>query len=154
MRLPSTGVSLAFEGGRGSRSHRRLGADRAGVDVVGGRGGFAGAQPPTQGPCLEQLAEDALPDLHLDLGEAQSLKVREELARLQQWHRGTELPKIAELLQKTQQLALADTTPEQVCALFADIRSRIASGQDIAGLVPAPVASYIARHSLYQGKHT
>ena len=64
-------------------------------------------------------------DGYLDLGEAQSLKVREELARLQQWHRGTELPKIAELLQKTQQLAPADTTPEQVCALFADIRSRI-----------------------------
>jgi nicotinate-nucleotide adenylyltransferase len=30
-----------------------------------------------------------------------------------------------------------------------EIRSRIASGQDIADLVPAPVASYIARHSLY-----
>ena len=31
------------------------------------------------------------------------------------------------------------------------IRSRIANGQDIADLVPAPVASYIARHSLYGG---
>jgi nicotinate-nucleotide adenylyltransferase len=35
-----------------------------------------------------------------------------------------------------------------------EIRSRIANGQDIADLVPAPVASYIARHSLYQGDHT
>ncbi|HWI11790.1 MAG TPA: nicotinate-nucleotide adenylyltransferase [Burkholderiaceae bacterium] len=31
-----------------------------------------------------------------------------------------------------------------------DIRERIAHGQGIADLVPAPVASYIARHHLYQ----
>jgi nicotinate-nucleotide adenylyltransferase len=31
-----------------------------------------------------------------------------------------------------------------------EIRSRIAGGQDIADLVPPPVASYIARHSLYK----
>ncbi|MEP7102050.1 MAG: nicotinate-nucleotide adenylyltransferase [Burkholderiales bacterium] len=31
-----------------------------------------------------------------------------------------------------------------------DIRSRIADGQGIADLVPAPVARYIARHHLYQ----
>jgi nicotinate-nucleotide adenylyltransferase len=30
-----------------------------------------------------------------------------------------------------------------------DIRARVASGQDITGLVPAGVASYIARHHLY-----
>jgi nicotinate-nucleotide adenylyltransferase len=32
-----------------------------------------------------------------------------------------------------------------------DIRRRIAAGQSIAGLVPDAVASYIARHRLYQG---
>ncbi len=31
-----------------------------------------------------------------------------------------------------------------------DIRARLASGQGIADLVPAPVARYIARHHLYQ----
>ena len=57
-------------------------------------------------------------------------------------------------------LAEVATTGHQPVALpmlnisSTDIRGRIASGQDIAGLVPAPVASYIARHSLYQGKHT
>jgi nicotinate-nucleotide adenylyltransferase len=35
-----------------------------------------------------------------------------------------------------------------------EIRNRIANGQDIADLVPAPVASYIARHSLYRGNQT
>lgn len=85
-----------------------------------------------QGCSAVKLAYNNAPELaywwidsYADLGEAQSLKVREELARLQQWHRATELPKIADLLQKTRQLAPADTTPEQVCALFAEARKRI-----------------------------
>ncbi len=64
-------------------------------------------------------------DGYADLTEAQSLKLREELARLQQWHRGAELPKIAELLQKTRQLAAVNSTPEQVCGLFAQVRLRV-----------------------------
>lgn len=79
-----------------------------------------------------KLTYNNVPDLaywwidgYADLNGAQSLKVREELARLQQWHRGAEMPRIAELLQKTQSLATADTTPEQVCGLFAEVRNRI-----------------------------
>jgi hypothetical protein len=79
-----------------------------------------------QGCSAVKLAYNNAPELaywwidgYADLDDAQSLKVREELARLQQWHRTNELPRIAELLQRTRQLALADTTPEQVCTLFA-----------------------------------
>ena len=64
-------------------------------------------------------------DGYADLDDTQSPRVREELARLLLWHRNTELVKIAELLQKTRLLAPADTTPEQVCSLFADVRKRI-----------------------------
>ena len=64
-------------------------------------------------------------DGYADLDEVQSLRVRDELSRLLLWHRGNELVKIAELLQKTRLLAPADTTPEQVCSLFADVRKRI-----------------------------
>ena len=64
-------------------------------------------------------------DGYADLNEPQSLKVREELARLHQWHRATELPKVADLLRKMQQLAPGDTTPEQVCGLYAEVRNRI-----------------------------
>jgi hypothetical protein len=64
-------------------------------------------------------------DSYVDFNESQSLKVREELARLLLWHRTDELPKIAELLQKAQRLASADMTPAPVCALFADVRTRI-----------------------------
>ena len=63
-------------------------------------------------------------DGYVDFNESQTLKVRAELARLQQWHRTDELPKIAELLQKSQRLAEADLTPAPVCALFAETRTR------------------------------
>ena len=32
----------------------------------------------------------------------------------------------------------------------SDIRARVARGEDVSGLVPAPVANYIARHGLYR----
>lgn len=79
-----------------------------------------------------KLAYNNVPDLaywwidgYVDLSDAQSLRVREEVGRLHQWHRSAELPRIADLLQKMQRLAPADTTPEQVCALFADARNRV-----------------------------
>ena len=84
-----------------------------------------------QGCSAVKLAYNNAPDLaywwidgYADLGDAQSLQVREELARLLQWHRSTELPKIAELLKKTQQLAVTDVAPDQVCSLFAEMRTR------------------------------
>ncbi|MBL8338915.1 MAG: hypothetical protein JNM97_19275 [Rhodoferax sp.] len=84
-----------------------------------------------QGCSAVKLAYNNAPELaywwidgYADLDDAQSLKVREELARLQQWHRANELPRIAELLQRTRQVALADATPEQVCTLFAEVRKR------------------------------
>ena len=64
-------------------------------------------------------------DAYADLDDVQAPRVREELARLLLWHRSTELVKIADLLQKARLLAPADTTPEQVCGLFADVRKRV-----------------------------
>lgn len=64
-------------------------------------------------------------DGYSDLTELQSLKVRDDLPRLQQWHRTTELPKIAELLQTAQQIAPSNTSGDQVCSLFVDVRARI-----------------------------
>lgn len=63
-------------------------------------------------------------DGYVDLNEVQSLQLRADLARLQEWHRRSELPRIADLLQQVRRLASADTTPEQVCSLYADIRKR------------------------------
>ena len=63
-------------------------------------------------------------DAYADFNETQAPVVRSELARLLQWHRSEELPKIADLLQKAQRLAMADVAPGAVCALFADTRER------------------------------
>ena len=78
-----------------------------------------------------KLAYNNMPDLaywwadgYADLNEPQSLMLRAELARLQDWHRKTELPRIADLLRQIQQVAPADTSAEQICRLYADIRAR------------------------------
>ena len=78
-----------------------------------------------------KLAYNNLPDLgywwvdsYADLNEVQSLQLRADMASLHAWHRRNELPRIADLLQQVQKSAIADTTPEQVCSLYGDIRSR------------------------------
>ena len=79
-------------------------------------------------------------DGYVDFNESQTLKVRAELARLQQWHRTDELPKIAGLLQKGQRLAEGDMTGSAVCALFAETRARF----DAATLQAEPTAVALA----------
>jgi hypothetical protein len=78
-----------------------------------------------------KLAYNNLPDLgywwidgYADLNEVQSLQLRADLARLHDWHRKNELPRIADLLQQIQKIASADTTPEQVCRMYSDVRQR------------------------------
>ena len=63
-------------------------------------------------------------DSYLDFGEAQSLQVRSDLSVLQAWHRQSELPAYASTLEKLQRMAPSSVTPEQVCSLFADLKSR------------------------------
>ena len=66
-------------------------------------------------------------DAYADFNDTQAPAVRTELARLLQWHRNEELPKISELLQKAQRLAAADATPAAVCDLFSELRVRFNS---------------------------
>ena len=63
-------------------------------------------------------------DGYADFSEGQSPKARDELARLLNWHRTEELPKLADMLQRVQRLAAADVTPAQVCGMFSDLRTR------------------------------
>jgi len=88
-------------------------------------------------------------DAYADFQGDQSVKVRDELARLHQWHRRDELPKIAELLQKIQPQALGDLSAPTVCALFADSRERFqaivtqaepAAAALVMGLKPEQIA--------------
>ncbi|MCJ0764879.1 DUF6279 family lipoprotein [Variovorax terrae] len=77
-------------------------------------------------------------DGYVDFNEAQTLRARQDLARLHQWHRSTELPRYADLLQKVEQMAAADVTPEQVCAVLAQIQGKANTLADQAE--PAVVA--------------
>jgi len=80
-----------------------------------------------------KLGYNSLPEIaywwldgYVDFSEAQAPRVREDLARLQQWHREQELPRFIALLQKMEQAAPADVTPAQVCAFGDAIRERLA----------------------------
>ncbi len=91
-----------------------------------------------------KLAYNNLPELsywwvdgYADLNEAQTLQLRADLARLHDWHRANELGKIADLLQQVQRMAPQDTSPEDVCGLYSDIRQRL----DAVALQAEPAAT-------------
>ena len=83
-------------------------------------------------------------DGYADFSDTQSPAVRAELARLLQWHRSEELPKIADLLQKTQRLATADVAPAAVCNLFAETRERFDAVTNQAEKATAALAMSLA----------
>ncbi len=66
-------------------------------------------------------------DAYLDLDDAQSERVRTDLAQLQQWHRSAELPRYAALLEQAGRLAPTDITAAQACTLVAQARDRLAA---------------------------
>lgn len=62
-------------------------------------------------------------DSYIDFNSQQSPKARDEIARLFAWHRSSELPKVAALLQKTQALLPGPITAAQACGLYGQARS-------------------------------
>ncbi|KQP13631.1 hypothetical protein ASF43_17125 [Pseudorhodoferax sp. Leaf267] len=63
---------------------------------------------------------------YLDFDDAQAARLREELDGLQRWHRSTQLPEYARLLQRAQVLVAAEqVAPAQACALLDDARREI-----------------------------
>ncbi len=63
-------------------------------------------------------------DGYLDLDDAQSRRLRADLAALQNWHRRHELPLYVAALEKLQALAPSDVRPAQLCALVDELRPR------------------------------
>ena len=66
-------------------------------------------------------------DGYLDLADEQEPRIREDLARLHQWHRREELPKIGALLQQAERLAGHDMKVDEACAMVPAIRQRVAA---------------------------
>jgi hypothetical protein len=64
-------------------------------------------------------------DSYLDFTDAQTTRVREDLARLHYWHRTQELPRIAAILHRMELLAPRDVSPAQACTFVAPVRERL-----------------------------
>ena len=82
-----------------------------------------------QGCSTVKLAYNQMPHLaqwklnsYLDLSDAQTERVREELGDLHQWHREQMLTRHAELMQKVQQQLPSTLSPEQACSMYGEAR--------------------------------
>jgi hypothetical protein len=79
-----------------------------------------------------KLGYNSLPELafwwldsYVDFNEQQSPVVRDDLARLQAWHRSEELPRLADLLARMEQLAPGPITAAQACGFVAEVEARL-----------------------------
>ena len=86
-----------------------------------------------------QLGYNTLPqvglwwlDGYVEFSDDQQRRARDDLARLHQWHRRQELPKLGGLLEQIEAMAAAPTTAEAACALVPGLRARMASAADFA----------------------
>ncbi|MDB5964253.1 MAG: hypothetical protein JWQ72_753 [Polaromonas sp.] len=79
-----------------------------------------------------RLAYNQAPDLaywyldaYLDFNGTQSTQVRDELTKLQAWHRRTQLPSYLTTLEKLRQHMPADMDAAQACEVLADVRAKL-----------------------------
>lgn len=61
-------------------------------------------------------------DSYIDFNSQQTPKARDEIASLLAWHRASELPKTAALLQKAQTLVTGNVTANQACEFYDQAR--------------------------------
>jgi len=63
-------------------------------------------------------------DGYVDFSGEQSLQVKDELGKLQAWHRQTQLPSYIDMLQKLQQKIPADVNALEACSIFSEARRK------------------------------
>ena len=81
-----------------------------------------------QAPTLAYLYLDD----YVDFDTAQSTLVKDELVKMQAWHRQTQLPAYIGLLQKVQLKLPQDITASQACEVFAEVRQKALKMADYA----------------------
>jgi len=64
-------------------------------------------------------------DSYLDLHDLQSTTLRQDLQALHRWHRTQELPALAQTLATLRAQANQDTTPERLCQVADELRTRL-----------------------------
>ena len=62
-------------------------------------------------------------DSYADFSREQTPRVHESLAQFHQWHRRTQLPAYADLLQRIRPKLAESMSPEQACTVFDQVRS-------------------------------
>ena len=92
-------------------------------------------------------------DSYFDFTPAQSPRVREDLARLHQWHRAEELPRFAQMLQRMEDLVPGDVTPEQACSFMTEFRERLLATARQAETAAVPLATGLAADQLQHLQH-
>ena len=81
-------------------------------------------------------------DGYVDFTNAQTPRVQEQLAEWLRWHRSTQLPEYAVLLQRARAEVLLNTTPTQVCRWFDDGAARLSVALEQA--LPAVAETVLA----------
>ena len=71
-------------------------------------------------------------DSYFDFNEAQTTRVRADLAALHAWHRSNELPIYLGLLDKLQRMTPGNVTPDQLCELYNEFLPRLNAAADQA----------------------
>ena len=79
-----------------------------------------------------KLAYNQAPDLaywyfdgYVDFTGVQSLQVKEDLVKLQAWHRQTQLPVYIDTLEKLQRILPSDISAAQACEVFSDVQKNL-----------------------------
>ena len=103
---------------------------------------------------------DTLHELRLELGRDATLVLllgADQYEKLGTWHRDDEVKRLARIavvkrpgFEKKLERGALRVDMEPMAVSGTEIRARVARGEDIAALVPAPVAAYIAEHGLYR----
>ena len=87
-------------------------------------------------------------DGYFDFNETQKPRVREELAKVHQWHRQTQLPAYIETLQRWQAWLPGEVTEAQACAVFDEVRGKLQVISDRALPGAGTVAATLAPEQL------
>ncbi len=82
-------------------------------------------------------------DGYVDFNGNQMVQVKDELARLQTWHRQSQLPIYVDTLQKLQQEVQSNITSERVCSIYSDVRRKLMAVSDRAEPAIATLATTI-----------
>jgi hypothetical protein len=80
-------------------------------------------------------------DSYIDFSDEQAGRVREELSRLHLWHRTQELPRLAEMLHRMEELAPGDISPTQACQFVEQARERASATAEQGEMAVVTVAA-------------